>query len=1089
MKKKNGSRGAISVFLAMILVPCIVVSSLFVDLSRVHLSKTTAESSADLALNALLTNYDADLKDWYGMVASCQNIEEFYQVSANYFIRTLKSQGMSDAEIILLSDYYANATNDDTIYDLLKVECNTQPGAMISAVDGANLSNAALIKEQVVEFMKYRAPIEITTNLVERFKSDSTVMQAIEAEENEPLVEDKQEFFESEGKLTEAAFYSYQAIRAYYVEANTKGLTNASLSEEYSKFGNYQNVYREILGYVISNLTNTSGLSRYNRYTISKTYYNDYYSNPTKRFSDVYSEKKKVDGVDTYYIDLDDVKDLVDDLAEKKQDFLTAKSNFESAAQPILNKLPYGTGESQTNPIQWWVQMNNAVNASSGTNHTSKVSSAAKAMMQAYSKVLAIDECELRGDLPEDWDSLSDWKDEYGATTLISSVESLHYTYLSAGRTNNSDTYLKAVSNLESVSSSQYGNISASNLYVTVDGQRKNLNSAISYISSDLASTRAEMQAYVDLLDVAIDGDDGDTPSLTELKSYVTTYEQKLGDWTSTAGNTNTTMGDADTQEINGMSASIEIDTDDVDTLKTRLTRIRSQVQGLIDDIDSLKWGGTAIKDITSLDTFKSKVSIDKSRIGTTNSDIKSYRDSLFSQKFTPQTLPTLDHTSDNTYNPVIDPLTGDVATPDLWVYLYSKYRGAESGMETAKEEKETAQETATQKANEAKDKDRYNGGGQNVKWTYSDNTSFNLGESFTGVIGVVEDLINLDFTGMRDDLYATTYIMEMFSYATFENEGLYQLVKKSDPSKVTELTTSNYTTYYNNVMGADANAEGTWLSDNPKDHYNKSLTNHLINKTNNAAYGAEIEYILCGSNGSTNSDNVKSVYNKIYTIRYGLNVVSSFQHFWNPAGTNTDPTAMALFFAASGVQALTAGIVPIAVTEAVLLPILTIFETSKDLDRLERGFPVELYKTEPGQWWVSLTPQSPDDEATPSMPGGISAFLSLISGEGLARHNTDNGLFYSDYLTLYVYLGLNSSAQQGMYQRMAEVIQFNIGTMANSTSYSLANSRLYFQLNAELRVKPLMIALPFFSNDEYSNELDTKTDWCTYKISTTRGY
>ncbi len=1089
MRKKNGSRGAISVFLAMILVPCIVVSSLFVDLSRVHLSKTTAESSADLALNALLTNYDADLKDWYGMVASCQNIEDFYEVSANYFLRALKSQGMSDAEIILLSDYYANATNDDTIYDLLKVDCNTQTGSMISAVDGANLSNAALLKEQIIEFMKYRAPIEITTNLVERFKSDSTVMQAIEAEENEPLVEDKQEFYESEGALTEAAFYSYQAIRAYYVKANSEGLTNESLSGEYSKFQGYQSVYKEILGYVISNLSNTSGLSRYNRYTISKTYYNDYYSNPTRRFSDVYSEKKTVDGVETYYIDLSDVEDLVEDLEEAKTAFLTAKTNFENAAQPILNKLPYGNESGQSNPIQWWVQMNNAVNASSGTNHTSKVTTAAQNMMRAYSKVLAIDECELRGDLPEDWESLSDWKDEYGATALISSVESLQSTYLTAGVTNNSDKYLKAVKNLESVSSAQYGNINASNLYVTVNGERKNLNAAISYIASDLTSTRAEMQAFVDLLDTAIDGDDGDTPSLTELKSYVATYEQKLEDWSTTAGNTNTTMGSEDTSEINGMEASIEIDDGDVDVLKTRLTHIRSQVQGLIDDIDSLKWGGTAIKDITSLDTFKSKVSIDKSRIGTTNSEIASYRDTLFSQKFAPQTLPTFEHSNDTTYNPTIDPLTGDVSTPDLWIYLYSKYRGAETGMETAKEEKETAQDTATQKANEAKDKDRYNGGGQNVKWEYSSGSAFDLGESFSGVIGVVEDLINLDFTGMRDDLYATTYIMEMFSYATFENEGLYQLLKETDATKVTELTTSNYTTHYNTVMGTSADQEKTWLSDNPKDSYNKSLTNHLINKSNNAAYCAEIEYILCGSNGSTNSDNVKSVYNKIYTIRYGLNVVSSFQHFWNPTGTNTDPTAMALFFAASGVQALTAGIVPIAVTEAVLLPILTIFETSKDLDRLERGFPVELYKTEPGQWWVSLTPQSPDDETTPSMPGGISAFVSLISGEGLARHNTDNGLFYSDYLTLFVYLGLNSGAQQGMYQRMAEVIQFNIGTMANNTSYSLVNSRLYFQLNAELRVKPLMIALPFFSNDEYSNELDTKTDWCTYKISTTRGY
>lgn len=188
------------------------------------------------------------------------------------------------------------------------------------------------------------------------------------------------------------------------------------------------------------------------------------------------------------------------------------------------------------------------------------------------------------------------------------------------------------------------------------------------------------------------------------------------------------------------------------------------------------------------------------------------------------------------------------------------------------------------------------------------------------------------------------------------------------------------------------------------------------------------------------------------------------------------------MYYAALAVYGMTAGIVPVAVTEAVLIPILTIFETSNDLDRLEAGFPVELYKMDADQWWLSIDPNSTG--------GGIGAFMTaLANGDLLQKTNTGEGLFYSDYLTLFVYLGFNSDAQQGMYQRMAEVIQFNIGTMANSTTYSLKNSQMYFQLNAELRVKPLMITLPFFSMDEYSNEMTTKTDWCTYKISTVRGY
>ena len=76
--RKN--RGAVSVFLILVLVPCIVISSIFVDLSRVHLSKTTAESAADLALNTLLTNYDAELSEYYGLIGSCQDLTEFYTI-------------------------------------------------------------------------------------------------------------------------------------------------------------------------------------------------------------------------------------------------------------------------------------------------------------------------------------------------------------------------------------------------------------------------------------------------------------------------------------------------------------------------------------------------------------------------------------------------------------------------------------------------------------------------------------------------------------------------------------------------------------------------------------------------------------------------------------------------------------------------------------------------------------------------------------------------------------------------------------------------------------------------------------------------
>lgn len=1072
MRSKKGVRGAVSVFLVMILVPCIVVSSVFVDLGRVHMSKSMATSASDLALNSLMTNYDADLSEWYGMAASCQSIEEFYEISAQFFLRTLSSQGLSDDEIILLSDYYANATNDDTIYDLLQIECQTAPSDMISAVSGANLSNATLIKDQTVEFMKYRAPIELTLGIIDRLKSDSSVGAALDSDENKQLVDDKSAYYKAEGELLAAAFNSYVAIYDYYKEASMNGLTNEKLTNYVNKLTEYRNVYLEIHKLYVSNLSNTSGLSRYSRVTINLDKYNSTY---TKTHGDIYSRKVTEDDVTHYYIDGDDITDLLDALETEIGDFNTAKGNFESAASSLMSKLP-GSGANQSNTIQWWVQMNKAVNSSNG--HTTKVKNAGLEMLKAYSKVLAIKDCELGNDIPADWETRFD--------DLTGQVEDLQAKYLKSGITDSNDDYLKAVKKLEEISNANYGKISAANLYVTVDGQSMTIESALTHIKTQLATMRSELREYVKLLDIAIDGneDDEDVPendkvkSLDALLTLANTYDVKLGNWSTTADNTDTTMADENKQEIADIQQVCqELDEDAVRELKTRLTNIRSQVNAVISGIDSMSYGGTKLKELSTYNAFKTgaQTKVSSSSIGLTNQELTNYANTTFGQLFAPNSNPvmTLSHTNDSKYNPLIDPITKNVDTPELFVYLQEQFGGLSKQDVNQKKEELAGGETAGEnKAKEAKDKGRYHGGGSEISKDFSGDQTFNIADgAVSGIVDLFDSLINLDITNIRDDLYVTAYIMNMFSYATYENEGLYDLVENK-----TELTLDNYLTKYQAVMGTGADDEGTWLSESYKDYYNKSLTNKLINKNNNAAYGAEIEYILYGGRTDKgNAENVKSVYSNIYGIRYTLNLVSGFANFWTPK-TADNTTAAAITTIAAMIQGATGGIVPMALTKVVLIPILTIFETSKDLDRLEAGFPVELYKTTYKEWWVSV----------PNLDS-VGSFTSSMSSGAFSGPNQDNGIFYSDYLMVFVYLGLKSGSAEDMYQRMAEVIQANIRKLSGDNTYSMKKAQVYFKLEATIRVKPLMITLPIFN--DYDNNMDTKTDWCTYKISTVRGY
>ena len=62
------NRGAISVFLTLILVPVLIFSGIIVDISRLYAAKTVISGAGDLTMNAALARYDKQLKDSYGLI-------------------------------------------------------------------------------------------------------------------------------------------------------------------------------------------------------------------------------------------------------------------------------------------------------------------------------------------------------------------------------------------------------------------------------------------------------------------------------------------------------------------------------------------------------------------------------------------------------------------------------------------------------------------------------------------------------------------------------------------------------------------------------------------------------------------------------------------------------------------------------------------------------------------------------------------------------------------------------------------------------------------------------------------------------------
>ena len=251
----------------------------------------------------------------------------------------------------------------------------------------------------------------------------------------------------------------------------------------------------------------------------------------------------------------------------------------------------------------------------------------------------------------------------------------------------------------------------------------------------------------------------------------------------------------------------------------------------------------------------------------------------------------------------------------------------------------------------------------------------------------------------------------------------------------------------------------------------NRTMTGERINKDNNQAFPAEIEYILQGT--TDNKKNVDSTYFDIFQIRYGLNMVSSVQHFW---GSKTQ-TGRLINSIAIKVAAASQGFIPVPLTKLLLLSILTASETSYDMRRLKAGFPVEVYKFEEDDWNYKI-----------DINAGLTQVINKIKGDDpTPRENRTTGLFYSDYLTLFLLSYISSNPDQ-VYKRIAEIIQTNIGAKTGKgNKYLLSNSQVFYKLNAKVKVDPILFTLNLFK--DYVDGQPIRKDWNTYDIEIVRGY
>lgn len=887
-RKKDG---AVTVFLTIILVPIIVISCLFVDASRIRLAQSVVSSAGDLTLNTVLTQYDPILNDYYGMLASCQDIEDFLEKADEYFMACVTSQGVEHSDARKYVDQINGMINGNggEIVDLLQIGEADGGEFTVAPVTNGTLANPALVKKEIVEFMKYRAPIDAVGELLERMRKAAKNLEG--TKDDADLTEKKKNYYEAEGEVCKKALEVYKELKEYNnlnIDANVVASMKQTLQDT-------ENHYRECHEKMVKDLFNTEGMGKFQAGNINVNY------------QATTSEVRK-DQVDIY----------IDTTSQYISEFVTRANSLDSLYQNTQLLPTYNSGTVYD--IQFWRLWDRNLRSNRST-YDQYVSSANK-LIQRMARLTKAMEEELSEEEKNETYALT-WRsgvDSDGTKTRQEHYESLkkQYDELCKNYLKNSNSAYQKITNLMTQFSNNYiGSIDSSetdakiqSIYSTFNEYYSKFDNAIKYLDNAIKKTE-------------------------ELKNLVNKYQSSFEQWNSAATNYSTDLAKEDRDAIEELDEEVKenVTAQSVDELLQRLKNMKSLMESLKAMVDGYKYNGTRVRDIDSYQKFKSKSGVDANQITYDKNVLNNYASSSF--KFSgPANAGNIQITNQN--NPSLD-----VNSPKLYKWMVDKFKDADDSEIKKQENKRKDEEKKYKDEIDQKDVGKGNPNSSN-EITGDNLPSAQYGKDLadgiitTDVSKISEKVANLfsnfganvgqSAVDLRDDLYALDYITHMFSYDTFEYEGKYQLCNG-------DVTLENYVQKY-------ASVEEKWNSEKLTDTYNKSLMNKLINMDNNFSYGNEVEYILYGK---SNKENKQSAYGTIFAIRYALDLLPVSQRYWK--ASEKYPESVVLDGIADTVQTVSHGIIPKPLFKLVVILGLTAMEAARDVRYLKCGMPIELTK------------------------------------------------------------------------------------------------------------------------------------------------
>lgn len=206
-------QGSIALFLSMILLLLVILEGFLIDGSKVLAGKMMMSAAGDMALNAGLTYYDDALRRVYGLFATSKTEAELTENLEKYFKETLgevtgntEETGYTDQFLNFIEKSIKGGWNEEEAQKLLDLSVTSFSA---SGMKNSALSDQYVIKNQILEYMKYRGPASLGYGMLEK------IFAFKDLNKQQKVIQTKLDFEESMDDVQKACEEAYRNAVAY----------------------------------------------------------------------------------------------------------------------------------------------------------------------------------------------------------------------------------------------------------------------------------------------------------------------------------------------------------------------------------------------------------------------------------------------------------------------------------------------------------------------------------------------------------------------------------------------------------------------------------------------------------------------------------------------------------------------------------------------------------------------------------------------------------------------------------------------------------------------------------------------------------